>query len=78
MTSFKTLKQREKDAIMEALALTSGNKTQASRLLGVSIKTLYNKIHEYGLSGELIRSVPSKEVTETGPTSDDLVQVLGE
>ncbi|WP_353683533.1 sigma-54 dependent transcriptional regulator [Thermodesulfovibrio sp. 3907-1M] len=43
------LKSLEKKAIIEALKKTSGNKKMASRLLGISLRTLYNKIKEFGL-----------------------------
>jgi two-component system nitrogen regulation response regulator GlnG len=40
----------ERRAISEALQNTSGNKTQAARLLQVDYKTLYNKLKRYGLA----------------------------
>jgi Bacterial regulatory protein, Fis family len=40
----------ERDLILETLADTHGNRTQAARLLGVSVRSLRNKISEY--SGE--------------------------
>ena len=39
----------ERDAIIKTLEFTSGNKTEASKLLGVSLKTLHNKIKVFGL-----------------------------
>jgi DNA-binding NtrC family response regulator len=42
----------EKDAISKALERSSGNKVRAARLLGVSYKTLLNKVKEYQLSAE--------------------------
>lgn len=38
----------EKLYILKALAHYGGNKTQAALGLGITIKTLYNKLHEYG------------------------------
>lgn len=38
----------EKRYILKALAHYGGNKTQAAQGLGITIKTLYNKLHEYG------------------------------
>jgi two-component system response regulator AtoC len=43
------LTEREKEAVMEALAKTGGNRTQAAALLGVTRKTILNKIRLYGL-----------------------------
>jgi len=40
----------EREALQEALARAGGTRTLAARLLGVSRRTLYNKLEEYGLS----------------------------
>ncbi len=40
----------ERDLVLETLASTHGNRTASARLLGVSVRTLRNKITEY--SGE--------------------------
>jgi DNA-binding NtrC family response regulator len=39
----------EKQYIMKAITYFKGNKTQTAEALGITIKTLYNKLHEYGL-----------------------------
>ena len=41
----------ERDLILETLADTHGNRTQAARLLGVSVRSLRNKISEYFAGG---------------------------
>ena len=43
------LDDTERSAVEKALRLTDGNKSAAARLLGVSRKTIYNKIRRYGL-----------------------------
>jgi len=43
-----SLAELEKLQILKALEHTSGNRTHAAKLLGISIRTLRNKLHEYG------------------------------
>ena len=43
-----TLHELEKRYILKALSHFEGNKTQAANALGITVKTLYNKLHEYG------------------------------
>ncbi|MEQ1664850.1 MAG: sigma-54 dependent transcriptional regulator [Bdellovibrionales bacterium] len=43
-----TIHELEKRYIIKALNYFEGNKTQAANALGITIKTLYNKLHEYG------------------------------
>ncbi|HSI86693.1 MAG TPA: helix-turn-helix domain-containing protein, partial [Candidatus Methylacidiphilales bacterium] len=43
------LEQMEKAFIVEALRRSSGNRTEAARLLGISRRTLHRKIHELQL-----------------------------
>jgi len=43
-----TVSELEKRWILKALNHFDGNKTQAALALGITIKTLYNKLHEYG------------------------------
>ena len=42
-------KAMEQEQILKALKEAGGNKTKAARLLGVSLKTLYNRLNEYGI-----------------------------
>lgn len=43
------LKSLERDTIVRALSHWDGNRTRASESLGISVRTLRNKIREYGL-----------------------------
>ncbi|MFN7925228.1 MAG: sigma-54 dependent transcriptional regulator [Bryobacteraceae bacterium] len=43
-----TVEQAEKSLILLTLAHTKNNKTRAAEILGISLKTLFNKLKEYG------------------------------
>jgi two-component system response regulator FlrC len=42
------IKDIEKDMILKTLKEVQGNKTKAAKILGVSVRTVRNKLHEYG------------------------------
>jgi two-component system response regulator HydG len=44
-----TLKEVEREVIVQILEETDGNRTQTARILGISRKTLQNKLKEYGI-----------------------------
>jgi DNA-binding NtrC family response regulator len=44
-----TLREAEKKLLTKTLEATGGNRTRAAELLGVSLRTIRNKIREYGL-----------------------------
>lgn len=44
-----TVKEMERRLISKTLQDTHGNRTQAARLLGISLRTLRNKLNEFGL-----------------------------
>ncbi|MBW1802516.1 MAG: sigma-54-dependent Fis family transcriptional regulator [Deltaproteobacteria bacterium] len=44
---FSTLKEMEKKMIFQALDNNEGNRTHAAKVLGISVRTLRNKLHEY-------------------------------
>jgi transcriptional regulator with PAS, ATPase and Fis domain len=43
-----TVEEAEKMLILKTLATTNNNKTRAAEILGISLKTLHNKLKEYG------------------------------
>ena len=47
------LDEIERRAILDTLRATSGNKAKTSRMLGVSEKTIYNKLKQYRMSGTM-------------------------
>lgn len=42
----------ERELILRTLSSCGGNKAQSARLLGINVRTLRNKLAEYGISGE--------------------------
>jgi len=48
----------EQNLIFQALDETAGNRTHAAKLLGISVRTLRNKLHEY-------RSVPFPKASQS-------------
>ena len=45
------LRDVERDLVLETLANTHGNRTVSARLLGISLRTVRNKITEYSADG---------------------------
>jgi len=43
-----TVSDAEKMLILKTLAASNNNKTRAAEILGISLKTLHNKLKEYG------------------------------
>jgi len=43
-----TVEEAEKRLILKTLEATNNNKTRAAEILGISLKTLHNKLKEYG------------------------------
>lgn len=49
------LAEIEKRHILRVLSSTGGNKTRASKILGIDTKTLYNKLKAYGAAAQSAR-----------------------
>jgi DNA-binding NtrC family response regulator len=47
--NFMTLAELEKRHIEYALSYFKGSKAKTAQALGISLKTLYNKLHTYGM-----------------------------
>ena len=45
--------EAERQLIFKTLESTHNNKTRAAEILGISLKTLHNKLKEYGSQGQL-------------------------
>jgi DNA-binding NtrC family response regulator len=45
----RPFREIEREHLENTLALTDGNRTHAAEMLGISLRTLRNKIREYGL-----------------------------
>jgi two-component system response regulator HydG len=46
----RTLKEMEREMILDTLSSLSGNRTQTAQALGISRRTLQNKLKEYGVN----------------------------
>lgn len=46
-----TVGEVERELVLHTLARCDGNRTRAARVLGISVRTLRNKIREYAGSG---------------------------
>ena len=56
VTGLPTLQQVEQRYLTLVLQKTGGNKVQAAKMLGVSVKTIYNKLNSY--------ASPASSITE--------------
>jgi DNA-binding NtrC family response regulator len=49
-----TVEEAEKQLILKTLQATTNNKTRAAEILGISLKTLHNKLKEYGRATDVV------------------------
>ncbi len=54
-----TVEEAEKMLILKTLASANNNKTRAAEILGISLKTLHNKLKEYGGASSLVSEAAS-------------------
>ena len=54
-----TVEEAEKQLILKTLQATTNNKTKAAEILGISLKTLHNKLKEYGRAPDAL-TVPEE------------------
>jgi transcriptional regulator with PAS, ATPase and Fis domain len=54
-----TVEEAEKMLILKTLAATNNNKTRAAEILGISLKTLHNKLKEYGTASGVANEAAS-------------------
>jgi two-component system, NtrC family, response regulator HydG len=62
-----TLEEMEKLAIVQALRLTGGNKSEAAERLGIHRTSLYDKMRRYGITDPTRERAPEPEPTEPPP-----------
>ena len=56
-----TVDEAERQLIVKTLESTRNNKTRAAEILGISLKTLHNKLKEYGSQGQPLSSGAAME-----------------
>ena len=49
-----TVDEVERELVLQTLARCDGNRTRAARVLGISVRTLRNKIREYAADGIVV------------------------
>jgi DNA-binding NtrC family response regulator len=59
-----TVEEAEKQLIIKTLEATNNNKTRAAEILGISLKTLHNKLKEYGSAAAADAAAEEGEMAE--------------
>lgn len=65
-----TVGEAERLLILKTLESTNNNKTRAAEVLGISLKTLHNKLKEYGSSNSDRQEKEEKESAENEPAEE--------
>ena len=63
-----SLEAVEKEMILRTIEFSGGNKTRTAATLGVSVKTLYNKLAQYGLDFSKAGAAPRKSAAPADST----------
>jgi DNA-binding protein Fis len=63
----RTVAEVERDLILETLQHCLGNRTRAAAVLGISIRTLRNKLNDYAAKGA---AVPRPGIEPSGANSE--------
>lgn len=58
----QTLAEVEKAHLIKVLELYGNNKTHAAKALGITLKSVYNKLNAYGLADQYCKEAPKKAV----------------
>jgi DNA-binding NtrC family response regulator len=66
---FLTMSEMEKRHVLAALERSKGNRTQAAKMLDISIRTLRNKLHEYNMQNQGDAAEEADEAGSEQPTS---------
>lgn len=53
MTKINAIKKMEKKLILKVIKEMNGNHTKASNILGITTRTIRNKLHEYAREDEV-------------------------
>ena len=59
-----TVREVEQKLILKTLESCDGNRTAAADMLGISSRTLRNKLHKYGMAGIFRKGVGTEELSE--------------
>ena len=62
----RRMEEVERDLILETLTHCLGNRTRAAEILGISIRTLRNKLHEYRAQGAAVPVGPGQAMLPPG------------
>ena len=61
LLDWPTLADVERDTILRTLSLMEGNRTRTAKILGISIRGLRGKLHDYAAQGHVVEPAHSME-----------------